>query len=296
MDLPISGLLTVATALGVALVLVPLLCLAFAPPGRGGGPALRRDTAARIGSSSVFLAVAVLVPMGGDGLAVRWSDARLGLGLLLAAGLLVVSMTGEYRRLDRRQRLLLQGGFAFTATLLGLQPAGVTPPVVACGIGTLLLLGCCNATVALRGPDGFAAGALSVSAAFLALAAALLGVPEWSDLNLGLCGALVALAGFQLGSSRFKVDLGDSGHLCVGFLIGLSLLRLSAAAAPGTRLALVLFLALPIVDIALARACRPSIYALLHARGLTAARTVLLLWLLTAVTDLAAIRLLHLIP
>lgn len=299
----LSDLLTFGTALAVALALIPLFRLALIPLTRGGPAATSRVTRARIGSLSVFIAVAILLPMGGDGLAVRWSDARLALGMLLAAGLMVVGMTKDYRALEHRPRLALQAAFGFTATLVGLRPAGIAPDIVACGIGAAMLVGCSNALRFVDAQAGLAAAGAAITAAFLALAAHLLGVHEWCDLNLGLSGALLALLAFNQFGGRFKVDLGESGCLCVGFLFGLTLIRLSSAALPGTRPALALFVALPIIEALFTAGrhhfARPRniehLYDLLFALGLSKLQALILFSAVTAVTSIAALRLLHLV-
>jgi UDP-GlcNAc:undecaprenyl-phosphate GlcNAc-1-phosphate transferase len=303
----ISNLFTFVTALGVALLLIPLFRLALIPLSRHGTMQLPHDVAARIGSIAVFLAVAMLLPMGGDGLAVRFADGRLALGLLLAAGMLVTGMTSEYRRLEPLQRLFLQGAFACTATLVGLRPSGVAPEFIACCTGVAILVVCSNAPRVLDDCDGLAAGCGAILAAFLALAAHRLGVLEWCDLNLGLCGALLALTGFSLSHGRFKVCLGDSGCLCLGFMLGLTLLRLSAAAVPGTRLALAFCLGVPLLETLYSLARRTTLRDIfrldahehLHDRlcaaGLTPRQTLVLYWAATALTGLATLRGLHLI-
>jgi UDP-N-acetylmuramyl pentapeptide phosphotransferase/UDP-N-acetylglucosamine-1-phosphate transferase len=302
----VSNFLTLATALVVALVLIPLLRLTLAPLWGGTRLGPRAGAAAQAGALAVFVAVAALLPMGGDGIAVAWSDARLGLGLVLAAGLLLVAMTEDYRRLGLVARLALQACFALTATLVGLRPSGVEPALLSCLTGTVLLVVCANAFRGLDATDGLAAGTACIVAAFLAVAANWLGAHEWTDLNLGLCGALLGLVAFDLAGGRFKASLGEAGCLFVGFLVGASLLRFSAAAIPGTRPALALVLALPVLEwimsarrakrgVSSENASAHHIYDLLLHLGLGRRQALILCWTAAGVSGLAMLRFLRLL-
>ncbi|MFQ5600021.1 MAG: hypothetical protein ACE5G2_05655 [Candidatus Krumholzibacteriia bacterium] len=304
----VYALLTTLTALIVATILIPLLRVVLAPLlGVEPQPITNRLPAAA-GSASVLLAVVALIPMGGDGLVVAVGNSRLALGMLLALGLLVLGTTRSYRRLEARQRLWLQAGFAVMATLVGLLPSGVSPAPVAHATGVLILLVSMNTLGHLDSLDGLAAGSAALATAFLALIAQGLGAPEWSDLNLGLCGALLALLAFNLAGGRFRAELGAGGGLAVGFLLGVSLLALSEQAVPGSRPFLALPLALPFMNllvVVLGRGAsgrpfdddrRDRIHELLLDFGLTSRQVLALSWTLSATTGLAALRLLDLLP
>jgi len=313
----LPSLFTFGTALLVALVLIPLFHLLLAPfwgpcgiavrTGFRSGLASPSGVASRAGGVGVFLAVVALVPTGGDGIAVNCGDTRLALGMLLAAGLLVVGMTEDYRRLGSGARLATQGAFALTAACAGLQPAGVASTFLACLAGAVILVAAANALRGLDTVDGLAAGTGALAAAFLALIAHRLGAPECCDLNLGLSGALLTLLGFNLSRSRFKVFLGEGGCLAVGFLLGVSLLLLSAPAPPATRSALGLVLLLPLADglVTLGRhlrrgqpqgrESRDHLHDILLDCGLGWRQTLILLWGAALVAGLATLRLLHLL-
>lgn len=300
-----SGLLTWATALAVALVLLPTFRAAFVSPRFGGVLRLRRDASTRAGVAGILLAVLCLLPMGGDGLVVGWTDARLAIGLLLSAGLAVLALSRDYKNLDRRRHLAIQTLFALTATAVGLRPAGVTPDVVACGVGALLLVASANALRTLDSCEGLAAGTAAVVAACFAVVAEHASLPEWRDLSLALCGALLALLPFDCRRGPHRVALGEAGCLVVGFLLGLILLRLSAGVAPGTRAGLGLSYALPLLHGVwmAARALWPEhwvdrpehFFELLLDAGIPVWRMRILLWLATAVLALGSLRWLHVI-
>lgn len=301
-----SSLLTWATALGVAMVLLPACRAVFVSARIGGALRLRRNASTRAGVLGILLAVLCLLPMGGDGFVVDWGDARLAVGLLLATALAIVALSRDYRALDMRRRLALQGLFAVTAVCTGLQPAGVSPPIVACGVGALLVVACANALRTLDGLEGLAPGTAAIVAACFAVVAEHAGLPEWRDLSLALCGALLALLPFSCTRGPHRIALGDPGCLVVGFLLGLVLLRVSGGVAPGTRHALGIPWALPALHAAwlAARALWPQrlarsserFYEVLLDAGIPAWRSRFLLWLATAVLSLLSLRLLHVLP
>jgi UDP-N-acetylmuramyl pentapeptide phosphotransferase/UDP-N-acetylglucosamine-1-phosphate transferase len=165
-------------------------------------------------------------------------------------------MTRTYERLDGRQRLWLQLAFAITASIVGLVPAGVRPAWVAHGLGALFLLACTNALRGLDSTDGLSSIVAACAAAVMACVAHSTGSPAWGDLNLGLCGALLALLAYNVTHGRLRAELGTGGTLAVGFLLGASILRLGEQATPPDRLWLMLPLALPLLNLALILAHR----------------------------------------
>ena len=168
----IYSIFTVATAMLVAIVLIPVLRLVFTPepvvvdPEKPSGKRRRqRSMAARTpiattkpadpeadsqragsmaGGLGVLFAVAALVPMGGDGFLLRIVEPRLALAMLLALGLMLLGMTQSYQNLGGRQRLWLQLAFAITASAIGFMPAGIRPDSLAHVLGALFLLACMN--------------------------------------------------------------------------------------------------------------------------------------------------------
>jgi len=269
----IYAIFTIATALLVAVVLIPVLRLIFTPtpvvaeiPERPGkGRALRRalpqdgsptsletdslHAGAMAGGLGVLLAVAALVPVGGDGFLLNIVEPRLAIAMCLALGLLLVGMTRTYQRLNGRQRFWLQLAFATTAAIAGLIPSGIRPEGFAYVIGALLLVASMNALRALDSADGLASLIGAITAAVMALVASSSGAQAWGDLNLGLCGALLALLAYNVTNGRFRAELGTGGTLAVGFLLGASMLRLGEQAVPTDRVWLALPMALPLANL-----------------------------------------------
>jgi len=264
---------TIATALLVAVVLIPVLRLVFTPSPAGADvparPGKRRTlqrsgleessdplqadslhAGAMAGGLGVLLAVAALVPMGGDGFLLDIIEPRLAVAMALALGLLLVGMTRTYERLDGRQRLWLQLGFAITASVAGLVPAGVRPDWIAHVLGAVFLVACMNSLHGLDSADGLSTVVGAIAAAVMAFVASTSGSPNWGDLNLGLCGALLALLAYNMTHGRLRAELGPGGTLSVGFLLGASILRLGEQAAPPDRLWLMLPLTLPLLNLA----------------------------------------------
>lgn len=300
-----SSLATFGAGLASTLLLVPALRVAIASARRPAAARRRRRVVPAVGGSSVMLGVLLLVPMGGDGLFVAWSDARLGAGLCLAVGLFVLACTPAYRALPGWQRVLLHGLFALGAVAAGLRPAGSCSELAAFGIGAAWIVGCTHALGAFARVDGLAAGCGAIAATFVAVASLLLGAPDWGDLDLGLAGALLALLAYELSGGRFRATLGEAGSLGVGFLLGLACLRLAESVHPAARPAFALLLAPPALELALQLAHRfrprhdaaPELH--LHAAfcrlGLSPFRATVLLWSASAVSGLAALRLLGLL-
>ena len=265
---------TIATSLLVAVVLIPVLRLIFTPtpvvaeiPDRPSkGRALRRArpedgsptnfetdslrAGAMAGGLGVLLSVAVLVPVGGDGFLLNIVEPRLAIAMLLALGLLLVGMTRTYQRWNGRQRFWLQLAFAATASVAGLIPSGVRPEGFAYVIGALFLVASMNALRALDSAEGLASLIGAITASVMALVASSSGTQAWGDLNLGLCGALLALLAYNLTHGRFRAELGTGGTLAVGFLLGASMLRLGEQTVPTDRVWLALPMAIPLLNLA----------------------------------------------
>jgi UDP-N-acetylmuramyl pentapeptide phosphotransferase/UDP-N-acetylglucosamine-1-phosphate transferase len=202
------------------------------------------------GGLGVLLAVAVLVPVGGDGFLLPIVESRLAIAMAIALGLLLVGMTRTYQRLNGRQRFWLQLAFATTAAIAGLIPSGVRPDGMAHVLGALFLVVSMNALRSFDSADGLASVIGAITAAVLALVASSSGAQAWGDLNLGLCGALMALLAYNVTHGRFRAELGTGGTLAVGFLLGASMLRLGEQTVPNDRVWLALPMALPLLNLA----------------------------------------------
>ena len=227
---PVYALLTALTALLVTTVLVPVLRLMLEP-----GVVLPRrvpmHTPAAAGSLSVLLGAAVLLPMGGDGLLVPFNDTPIAFGLFAALLLFFVGSSRVYKALPVYGRLGLQTAVAFLAALGGVHAQTGSTPIHFLSVAILLVA--MNAFEALDGKHGLAAGAAAVTAGFLACVSPAFNEHGLGDLNLGLSGALFAVLVFQVVPQiRLRVELGTGGRLAIGFLIGVSYLRLGPQATP----------------------------------------------------------------
>ncbi len=247
---PVYALVTALTALLVTTVLVPVLRLMLEP-----GVVLPRrapvHTPAAAGSLSVLLAAAVLLPMGGDGLLVPFTDAPIAFGLFSALLLFALGSTRVYNTSPVYVRVGLQAAVAFLAALGGVHAQAASFPTHASTV-VVLLVGM-NAMQAMRRTRGLAVSAAAVVAGFLACLAPAFTEHGLSDLNLGLSGALLALFVFHVTPQiRLRVQLGSGGRLAIGFLIGMSYLRLMPQAVPEARAWIVLPMLLPLLALAVA--------------------------------------------
>jgi UDP-N-acetylmuramyl pentapeptide phosphotransferase/UDP-N-acetylglucosamine-1-phosphate transferase len=291
-----AALVTLVTALALTIVCIPALRIVLHSLRLDTLWSLRRGSALAAGGLGVFLAVTLLLPMGGDGLVIPWSDAQVGVVLLLAAGLLVAGTRESWVQVPWKQRWLLQVVFAIAAAHSGARLGGCHSRLVAEVAGVAVLLVATHAITLLDTLDGLAAGCGAILASCLGVAAVCVNAPEWSDLALGLTGALVALLGFDLGAHRFKTQLGPGGARCVGFLFGATLLHLSQFLPPETRPSLALPLALPLLEamVRCAHALWPRsaahLSSALAAAGITHLKILILLWTATALSGLAMLR------
>ena len=245
---PVYALLTALTALLVTSVLVPVLRLILEP-----GVVLPRrvplHSPAAAGSLSVLLAAAVLLPMGGDGLLVPFNDTPIAFGLFAALLLVLLGSTRVYRAMPSYGRLGLQAAVAYLAALGGVHAQTGSTPIHLLSVAVLLVA--MNAFQALDGKHGLAAGAAAVVAGFLACVSQTFQEQGLSDLNLGLSGALFAVLVFQVVPQiRLRVELGTGGRLAVGFLIGISYLRLGPQAVPQAQAWMVLPMLVPLLALA----------------------------------------------
>lgn len=247
---PVYALLTALTALLVTTVLVPVFRLILEP-----GVVLPRGTTLRppaaSGSLSVLVGAAILLPMGGDGLLLPFTDAPIAFGLFSALLLFFAGSTRLYRSLPFVGRLVIQSAVAVLVALGGVhaQSGTLTTHVMT----VVLLLVSMNAFEALGRMRGLSTVAGAVAAGFLACVSPAFSEHGLADLNLGLCGALLAVMAFQVAPrNRLRVELGSGGRLAVGFLIGMSYLRLAPQAVPEARTWMILPMALPLLALVIA--------------------------------------------
>lgn len=247
---PVYALLTALTALLVTTVLVPVFRLILEP-----GVVLPRGTTLRppaaSGSLSVLVAAAVLLPMGGDGVLLPFTDTPIAFGLLSALLLFFAGSTRLYRSLPFVGRLVIQTAMAVLVALGGVHAQAGTLTTHVMTVAVLLVS--MNAFEALGRARGLSTAAGTVAAGFLACIAPAFSEHGLADLNLGLCGALLAVMAFQVvPRNRIRVELGSGGRLAVGFLIGMSYVRLAPQAVPDARIWMVLPMALPLVALVIA--------------------------------------------
>jgi hypothetical protein len=297
---PVYALVTALTALLVATVLAPVLRLML-EPGVVLPRQIRGRTPAAAGSLSVLLAAAVLLPMGGDGILVPFADTPIAFGLFSALALFLIGSTPGYASLPAYGRLAIQAAVAFLAVLGGAHAlTGSLATHALTALGPVVAM---NAIEGLRRSRGVAVCTAAVVAGFLAWVAAAFNEPGLSDLNLGLCGALVALLVLQLVPKvSLHTELCAGGRLAVGFLIGMSYVRLAPQATPETQAWMLLPMLLPLTALvvsALAAASRPlwarwrpSHYRPLQWLGLKPTHLLALAVLVNANVALAALRVL----
>lgn len=125
------------------------------------------------------------------------------------------------------------------------------PPVIACPLTILILLGATNAFNLLDGLDGLAAGCASLS--LLAIAAlALVSTPE-ANLVVVILASLGGILGFlRYNTHPAVVYMGDAGSQFLGFVIGALAILLIDSGGGALRPALILpLLGLPVIDTAM---------------------------------------------
>ncbi|MBV8808251.1 MAG: undecaprenyl/decaprenyl-phosphate alpha-N-acetylglucosaminyl 1-phosphate transferase, partial [Acidobacteriaceae bacterium] len=161
-------------------------------------------------------------------------------------------------------------------------------------ITVVWLVACTNAVNLIDGLDGLAAG-IALLATMTTLVASLInGHVELTVATVPLAGALIGFLVFNFNPA--SIFLGDSGSLVLGFLLGCySILWSSKCATPLGMTAPLIALSVPLLDTTLAIARRflraqpifkpdrSHIHHRLLARGLTHRRTVLLLYVASAV-------------
>lgn len=241
---PVYAFGTALTALLVATVLAPVLRLLLEP-----GVVLPPRVSARVptaaGSLSVLFAAAMLLPMGGDGLLVPFTDTPIAFSLLSALALFSMASTRLYAALPAYGRLAIQAPVAFLA-VLGSEHA-LTGSLATHALIALVPLVAMNSIERLRHTRGVAICTAGVVAAFLAWVAGSFSEPGMSDLNLGLCGGLLALLVFRVVPRvQLQAELCRGGRLAVGFLIGMSYVRLAPHAGLEAQAWMLLPMLLPL--------------------------------------------------
>jgi len=302
------ALTTAATATALATPPVRWLAFRLGAVDHEGPRRFHRGTTPRMGG--VPLAFGVIV-----GVVCAWlwsapwyvSDPRCW---GLAGGAILILLLGildDMRSVRPRYKLLVQAGAATCAYMVGLRieilalPAGGSMDLGWFGLPITLLwiVGVTNAMNLLDGLDGLAAGVtILIAAALLLVGTGRGGTPAYVAVGAGATIGACFVMGIQT-LRRRKMFLGDSGSLCLGFI--LANLALLACKHEGVAISPALpfiMLGLPIADtlasvvrrILLGRspfsADRGHIHHALLSLGMTPRRVVMVLWGLAAIYGL----------
>jgi UDP-GlcNAc:undecaprenyl-phosphate GlcNAc-1-phosphate transferase len=317
-------LLLALSSAGLALVLTPLvgrgsrlLGLVDAP----GGRKVHTESVPRLGGLAVVVAAGlaiILVPLGHPGPieAFPWDGMR---PLLLAGGLIfLVGLIDDLRGLGAVPKLLIEFAAAAIMMWSGLMIERVsllgftwTLGWLAFPVTIMWLVGVTNAFNLIDGVDGLAAGVTAIAGTACAAILVVRGHTPEAMLLAALVGASIGFLFFNF--SPASIFLGDSGSLVAGFVLAATAITgwQKGATALATGVPLLIF-ALPIADSALAllrrSVARPSsgrsiratlrqiaepdrrhIHHRMLAMGWSVRRTVLILYVITAILSLLAV-------
>lgn len=307
-----SLLLVGFAAFVLALVLTPLLRNVCRRNGLVDRPNSRKrhaEPVPRLGGIPLLLSClgsfSLLLAVESQGSSLAWASLPLVLQLLPGVGVIfAVGLADDLIGLNAWQKLAGQIVAAGISYWIGVSAggfAGFTFPDWASlplTIGWLVI--CTNAVNLIDGVDGLATG-VGLFAAATTLVAALL-----QD-NFALAAATMPLVGALLGFLRYNFNpatifLGDSGSLLIGFLLGCYGVVWSQKSATILGMtAPLLALSIPLVDTGLAivrrflrgkpifAADRGHIHHRLLDRGLTARKTVLVLYGLCSVAAMLSL-------
>ena len=180
-------------------------------------------------------------------------------GLLLgAAAIALLGLVDDVKRfgLHYRTKFLFQIAAALLVVSFGIRIKFINPPWFASAVTVLWIVGLTNAFNLIDIMDGLASGFTVVAAAaflFISLPTEEIYV---NFAAAALCGATLGFFPFNL-SKKYKIFMGDSGSLMLGFVC--SSLALGTSYGGKSRLAVfapLLILALPIYDTMLVSVCR----------------------------------------
>ena len=222
----------------------------------------------------------------------------VGLPLLGATVLFLAGVWDDVRLLDPRTKLLIQFGAAAAMVIGGVTfPLGPELEWAAVPLTMLWFVGVCNAFNLVDNMDGMLPGVAAVAAVFVGVFAYATGRPETALVSWIVAGAVVGFLPANLPPAR--IFMGDSGSMFLGFLlaglaIGESWAGLTQLAF--TILAPTLLLAVPIFNttfvtvtrklsgIPLSRGKADHINYRLLAHGMSRGRTLLAVYVLSAVS------------
>lgn len=247
------------------------------------------------GGIAIWLTLGVVLV----GLAATGHDITgVGLPLVGASVLFVAGVWDDVRLLDPRTKLLIQFGAAAAMVIGGvIFPLGPGLEWVAVPVTMLWFVGVCNAFNLVDNMDGMLPGVSGVAAIFVGLFAYATGRPETALVSWVVAGAVLGFLPSNLPPAR--IFMGDAGSMFLGFLlaglaIGESWAGLTQLAF--TILAPTLLLAVPIFNttfvtvtrklsgIPLSRGKADHINYRLLAHGMSRGRTLLAVYVLSAVS------------
>ena len=222
----------------------------------------------------------------------------VGLPILGASALFAAGVWDDIRLLDPRAKLFVQFGAAAAMVIGGVTfPLGNALEWVAVPVTMLWFVGVCNAFNLIDNMDGMLPGVSAVAAIFVGLFAWATGRPETALVSWVVAGAVLGFLPANLPPAR--IFMGDAGSMFLGFLlaglaIGESWAGLTQLAF--TILAPTLLLAVPIFNttfvtvtrklsgIPLSRGKADHINYRLLAHGMSRTRTLLAVYVLSAVS------------
>jgi UDP-GlcNAc:undecaprenyl-phosphate/decaprenyl-phosphate GlcNAc-1-phosphate transferase len=190
----------------------------------------------------------------------RTRAADLWILLAAATGMMLLGLADDWRGLDWRLRLAVQGGIA-AAIVFG-KDWGLTlfidAPALTAALSVLWIVGLVNSFNMLDNMDGLSAGVAAIAAVLLAAVILLAPDPTTSGPQLFVAGFLFVLAG-ALGGFLWhnrppaRLFMGDAGSYFVGFCLGVATLLATFAGGTLPRhaiLAPLCVLAVPLYDMA----------------------------------------------
>jgi UDP-GlcNAc:undecaprenyl-phosphate GlcNAc-1-phosphate transferase len=180
----------------------------------------------QLGGIAIFVAFAVAVSWGA--LILQTGDLAVGLGAILAAGVVVVGL-GVYDDLfvaSARVKLPVQILAALIVVGFGFRIVSVANPLggvimltwLSVPVSVLWLVAFMNAINLIDGLDGLAAGLTAIAAATLFVGGLMVGNQFSSLLMAGLFGACIAFLYFNFHPA--SIFMGDTGSLFLGLVLG----------------------------------------------------------------------------
>ncbi|MBI2321385.1 MAG: hypothetical protein HYU88_04665, partial [Chloroflexi bacterium] len=229
-------------------------------------------------------------------------DQRVA-GILLGAALMVaLGLWDDVAHLRPDVKLAAQMAIACVPVVAGVRVELIPVAAVGIPLAIVWIVGVTNAFNLLDNMDGLAAGVAAVTAATLALHAALLGQTQLAYVVAALGGAATGFLVFNFNPAR--VFMGDSGSLLLGYTLATVALWGTYTMASNVVLALavpVVVMALPILDTtvvtlqrvwhgrSVAQGGRDHLSHRLVALGLSERQAVLVLYAIAAAAGLLAL-------